>query len=89
MICINSCAAKKTTVLSTPSPNAAAIRADTVLGYVTDYAFGQKRGQQTLVLKTHNRSACVRLHWGTVMGDTTEDRQLVDDAIQSAIKELM
>ena len=59
-----------------------------LLGYATDYAFGQKRGQQTLVLKTNNRSAYVRLQWETIMGDTPEDRQLVDGAIQSAIKEL-
>ena len=59
-----------------------------LLGHATDYAFGQKRGQQTLVLKTNNRSAYVRLQWETVMGNTPEDRQLVDGAIQSAIKEL-
>ena len=59
-----------------------------LLGYATDYAFGQKRGQQTLVLKTNNRSAYVRLQWETIMGDTPENQQLVDGAIQSAIKEL-
>ena len=41
-----------------------------LLGYATDYAFGQERGQQTLVLKTRNRSAYVRLQWNTVLGDT-------------------
>ena len=41
-----------------------------LLGYATDYAFGQQRGLQTLVLKSKYRSAYVRLHWDTVMGDT-------------------
>jgi len=59
-----------------------------LLGYSTDYAFGQQRGLQTLVLKTRNRSAYVRLNWDTVMGDTEADRGLVDSAIKSAIKEL-
>ena len=59
-----------------------------LLGYATDYAFGQKRGLQTLVLKTKFRSAYVRLHWDTVMGDTDVDRQLVDLKIKSAINEL-
>ena len=59
-----------------------------LLGYATDYAFGQQRGLQTLVLKTRLRSAYVRLHWDTVMGDSDADRQLVDKAIQSAINEL-
>ena len=59
-----------------------------LLGYATDYAFGQQRGLQTLVLKSKHRSAYVRLHWDTVMGDTDADRQLVDKAIKSAINEL-
>jgi hypothetical protein len=59
-----------------------------LLGYATDYAFGQQRGLQTLVLKSKNRSAYVRLNWDTVMGDTDADRQLVDMAIKSAIGEL-
>ena len=59
-----------------------------LLGYATDYAFGQERGLQTLVLKTRNRSAYVRLQWDTILGDTPADRQLVDDAIGSAINEL-
>lgn len=59
-----------------------------LLGYATDYAFGQERGRQTLVLKTHNRSAYVRLQWDTILGDAPTDRQLVDDAISSAINEL-
>jgi hypothetical protein len=59
-----------------------------LLGYATDYAFGQQRGLQTLVLKTKLRSAYVRLHWNAVMGDTESDRQLVESAIKSAINEL-
>ena len=59
-----------------------------LLGYATDYAFGQRRGLQTLVLKSKHRSAYVRLHWDTVMGDSDADRQLVDQAIMSAISEL-
>ena len=59
-----------------------------LLGYATDYAFGQERGLQTLVLKSRNRSAYVRLFWDTVMGDTDADRQLVDSAVKSAIREL-
>ena len=59
-----------------------------LLGYATDYAFGQQRGLQTLVLKTKFRSAYVRLHWDTVMGDTEVDRQSVDLQIKSAINEL-
>jgi len=59
-----------------------------LLGYATDYAFGQERGVQTLVLKSKHRSAYVRLHWDTVMGDTDADRQLVNLAIKNAINEL-
>jgi hypothetical protein len=59
-----------------------------LLGYATDYAFGQQRGLQTLVLKSRNRSAYVRLRWDTVMGNSDADRQAVDQAIQSAIREL-
>jgi hypothetical protein len=59
-----------------------------LLGYATDYAAGQERGRQTLVLKTRGRSAYVRLQWDCVLGDTPADRQLVDDAIKSAINEL-
>lgn len=56
-----------------------------LLGYETDYGFGQTRGLQTLVLRTGHRSAHVRLHWNTILGDAPADRQLVDDAIGSAI----
>jgi hypothetical protein len=59
-----------------------------LLGYATDYAFGQQRGLQTLVLKSRHRSAYVRLHWDTLMSDTVADRQLVDVIIQNAIREL-
>jgi len=59
-----------------------------LLGYATDYAFGQQRGLQTLVLKSKHKSAYVRLHWDTVMGDTIANRQLVDQGIQNAIIEL-
>ena len=59
-----------------------------LLGYATDYAFGQERGLQTLVLKTPNRSTYVRLQWDTILGETEADRQSVDDAIRSAIDEL-
>jgi hypothetical protein len=59
-----------------------------LLGYATDFAFGQERGVQTLVLKSKHRSAYVRLYWDAVMGDTDEDRALVDQAVRSAIREL-
>lgn len=59
-----------------------------LLGYATDYAFGQQRGLQTLVLKSSNRSAYLRLDWDTVMGDAEGDRQKVQAAIKSAIREL-
>ncbi len=56
-----------------------------LIGYDSDFGFGQKRGIQTLVLKTSHRSAYVRLDWHAVVGDTPEERQLVDQAIQGAI----
>ncbi len=59
-----------------------------LLGYATDFAFGQQRGVQTLVLKSKHRSAYVRLHWDTVMGDSEDVQQLVGVAIKSAINEL-
>jgi hypothetical protein len=59
-----------------------------LLGYATDYAFGQERGQQTLVLKSRNRSAYVRLRWDTVTSDDADSRRLVEAAIKSAINEL-
>jgi hypothetical protein len=59
-----------------------------LLGYATDYAFGEQRGLQTLVLKSKHRSAYVRLPWDTVMGDGDAERQTVQRAIASAIAEL-
>ncbi len=59
-----------------------------LLGYATDYAFGDKRGLQTLVLKTKHRSAYVRLQWETIMSDAVADRQRVEDSVKNAIREL-
>jgi hypothetical protein len=59
-----------------------------LLGYATDYAFGDKRGLQTLVLKTSRRSAYVRLQWETIMGESPADKQVVENAIGNAIREL-
>jgi hypothetical protein len=59
-----------------------------LLGYATDYAFGQHRGVQTLVLKSNHRSSYVRLHWDTVMGDGAAELQAVEAAIRNAIAEL-
>lgn len=59
-----------------------------LLGYATDYAFGDNRGLQTLVLKTKHRSAYVRLQWETLMSDSDADRQLVDKIVENAIHEL-
>jgi hypothetical protein len=59
-----------------------------LLGYATDYAFGQQRGVQTLVLKSRHRSSYVRLHWDTVMGDDSADLQTVETTVKSAISEL-
>lgn len=59
-----------------------------LLGYATDYGFGQQRGVQTLVLKTTHRSSYVRLDWDTVMGDGTAEKQAVETAIAAAITEL-
>jgi NH3-dependent NAD+ synthetase len=59
-----------------------------VLGYATDYAFGQQRGVQTLVLKTKHRSSYVRLHWDTVMGDGAAELLAVESTVKDAIREL-
>ena len=59
-----------------------------LLGYATDYAFGDSRGLQTLVLKTKHRSAYVRLQWETIMSDAPADKQVVDRVLGSAIDEL-
>ncbi|MBE2260180.1 MAG: hypothetical protein H6942_07295 [Candidatus Accumulibacter sp.] len=60
-----------------------------LLGYATDFAVGEARGRQTLVLKSRHHSSCVHLQWETILGDGPADRQLVDDAIQSAINDLV
>ena len=59
-----------------------------LLGYSSDYAFGDQRGLQTLVLKSRYRSAYVRLQWESVMGDGDAERLLVQQAVTSAINEL-
>ena len=59
-----------------------------LLGYSTDYAFGDKRGLQTLVLKISRRSAYVRLQWETIMSDAAPDTQAVHAAVEDAIREL-
>jgi len=59
-----------------------------LLGYSTDYAFGQERGLQTLILKSRNRSAYVRLQWDAILGNSPADRAIVDGAVKSAIQEL-
>jgi len=59
-----------------------------LIGYSTDYGFGQKHGVQTLVLKTRRRSAYLRLHWDTILSDVPVDRQKVDEAVRSAVTEL-
>ena len=59
-----------------------------LVGYATDYAFGDKRGLQTLVLKTSRRSAYVRLQWETIMADAPADRHMVENAINNAVQEL-
>ena len=59
-----------------------------LLGYSTDYAFGQQRGVQTLVLKSRHRSHYVRLHWDTVMIDGPVELRTVETAVCNAISEL-
>jgi hypothetical protein len=59
-----------------------------LLNYSSDYGLGQKRGLQTLILKTGHKSAYVRLHWDSIMGSNAEDRQLVTNAVHNAIHEL-
>ncbi len=59
-----------------------------LLGYSSDFAFGDTRGLQTLVLKSRHRSAYVRLQWETVMGESDAEKQLVQRAVTSAINEL-
>jgi len=59
-----------------------------LLGYTTDYAYGQERGHQTLVLKTRNHSSYLRLPWDVILGDAPAEQQRVAEAIASAINEL-
>lgn len=59
-----------------------------LLGYSTDFGFGQSRGAHTLILKTSRKSAYLRLHWDVILGNTAGDQQTLDHAIQSAITEL-
>jgi hypothetical protein len=59
-----------------------------LLGYATDFGFGQQRGVQTLVLKTKQKSSYLRLHWDTVMGDGIAEEQAVEMMIKNAVTEL-
>ena len=59
-----------------------------LLGYATDFALGEERGVQTLVLKTRRRSAYVRVQWDALMGDSAESRSVVDAAVESAVQQL-
>jgi hypothetical protein len=60
-----------------------------LLGYDTDFGLGQKRGLQTLVLKTRGRSTYLRLEWNTVIGGTPADRELIAAAVRDAIDVLV
>jgi hypothetical protein len=59
-----------------------------LLGYATDFGFGQQRGVQTLVLKTKHKSSYMRLHWDTLMGDGSAEELAVQSKIRDAITEL-
>jgi len=59
-----------------------------LLGYATDFGFGQGRGMQTLALKTSRKSAYLRFKWETVLGNAASDQDQVSEAIRSAIIEL-
>lgn len=59
-----------------------------LLGFDTDFGFGQSRGVQTLVLKTSHRSTYLRLHWDTILGESDDDREQFDNAIRTAIAAL-
>ena len=59
-----------------------------LLGYSTDFALGQARGVQTLVLKTRGRSSYLRVHWDTLMSDAPDERARVDALARSAVQEL-
>lgn len=56
-----------------------------LVSYDSDFGLGQKRGIQTLVLKTPRRSAYVRLEWSTIIGDAPAQRELVEEAVRGAI----
>jgi hypothetical protein len=58
-----------------------------LLNYSTDFGLGQKRGLQTLILKTGHKSAYVRLSWENILGSNAEDQQLLNSAAQKAINE--
>jgi hypothetical protein len=59
-----------------------------LLGYSTDFALGQARGVQTLVLKTRGRSAYLRVHWDTLMSDAADERARVEELVRMAVQEL-
>lgn len=59
-----------------------------LLGFDSDFGFGQQHGFQSLALKTSHRTTCLRLYWASVIGDSADDRECVEDAIERAIKAL-
>ena len=59
-----------------------------LLGYSTDFALGQARGVQTLVLKTRGRSAYLRVHWDTLMSDAADECARVQELVRLAVQEL-
>ncbi len=59
-----------------------------LLGFDSDFGFGQERGVQTLTLRTSHRSTYLRLHWDAVLGVTPADKALVDRAVTGAINAL-
>ena len=59
-----------------------------LLGYATDFAVGQHRGAQTLVLKTARRSTYLRLDWDTLTGDAEGVGQRVEEAVRVAVDQL-
>jgi hypothetical protein len=59
-----------------------------LLGYATDFGFGQARGVQTLVLKTRRRSVYLRFSLDSILGNSAEDLRAFDEAIRGAIIEL-
>lgn len=59
-----------------------------LIGYDSDFGFGQKRGIQTLVLKTRSRSAYLRLDWDTLSGAASTAQRSIDEAVSTAINTL-